>query len=133
MNPRVPTEGYGPTPKLLHWVTVVLVALVWMLGTFGDELSEGSARDTGLFAHISIGLAILVLAAVRVPWRIANPPPKIVATEFGRWLVEWTDPVMTSRGGLRVARPMRSSRISVAAIGQVSLKASAGTATICTM
>jgi cytochrome b561 len=64
-----------------------------MLGTFGDELSEGSARDTGPFAHISIGLAILVLAAVRVPWRIANPPPKIVATEFGRWLVEWTDPV----------------------------------------
>jgi cytochrome b561 len=62
MNPRVPTEGYGPTPKLLHWVTVVLVALVWMLGRFGDELSEGSARDTGLFAHISIGLAILVLA-----------------------------------------------------------------------
>ena len=96
MNPRATSEQseeYGPIPKLLHWVTVVLVALVWTLGTFGDELSEGAARDAGLLAHIWIGLAILVIAAVRVPWRIANPPPKVVPTKFGRWLLEWTDPM----------------------------------------
>jgi cytochrome b561 len=86
-------EEYGLIPKLLHWMTVVLVALVWVLGTFGDELSEGSAQDTGLLAHIWIGLTILVLASVRIPWRIANPPPKVIPTEFGRWLIEWTDPV----------------------------------------
>jgi len=87
------SEEYGSVPKLLHWVTVALVALVWILGTFGDELSEGPARETGLFAHISMGLVILVLAAVRIPWRFANPPPKVVPTEFGKWLVQWTDPL----------------------------------------
>ena len=95
MNPRATTgaEEYGPIPKLLHWTTVVLVAVVWTLGTFGDELSEGPARDAGLLAHIWIGLIILMIAAIRVPWRIANPPPKAVSTEFARWLIEWTDPV----------------------------------------
>jgi cytochrome b561 len=81
MNPRATTqEGYGPLPMVLHWITVVLLAIVWTLGTFGEELSEGSARDAGLAAHIWIGLVILVIAVVRIPWRIANPPPKVAPT-----------------------------------------------------
>ena len=86
------SEDYGPVAKTLHWVTVFLVIIAWMLGMFGEEFSEESAQDSGLLTHIWIGLTILVVAAVRIPWRIANPPPKIVPTEFGRWLVEWTDP-----------------------------------------
>lgn len=87
------TEDYGSVAKTLHWITVISVFVAWMLGTFGDELPEGRARDFGLLMHIWIGLTILVVAFVRIPWRIANPPPKILATEFGKWLVEWTDPV----------------------------------------
>lgn len=94
MNAGVTSEQeYAPIAKVLHWITVVLVAMVWTLGTFGDDLTEGSARNAGLLAHIWIGLTILVIAAIRIPWRIANPPPKAVPTEFGRWLIEWTDPV----------------------------------------
>lgn len=82
---------YGTVAKALHWITVFLVGSAWALGSFGDELSEGFAQSIGLYTHISLGLGILVLAVVRIPWRIANPPPKTVSTEFGRWLVEWTD------------------------------------------
>jgi cytochrome b561 len=85
-------NDYGPIAKTLHWVTVGLVVIAWTLGIFGDELSEGAARDTGLRTHIWIGLTILVLAVVRILWRIANPPPKVVSTEFARWLIAWTDP-----------------------------------------
>jgi cytochrome b561 len=88
----IASDDYGPVAKALHWVTVLLVIIAWMLGTFGEDLSKGPAQETGLLTHIWIGLAILVVAVVRIPWRIANPPPKIVASEFGRWLVEWTDP-----------------------------------------
>jgi cytochrome b561 len=59
---------------------------------FGEQLSEESAQSSGLLAHVWIGLTILVVAVVRIPWRIANPPPKIVLNEFGRGLVEWADP-----------------------------------------
>lgn len=89
---RAKSDEYGPVPKFLHWVTVALVTVAWALGTFGDELSKGAVRDAGLLAHISIGLAILVIAAIRIPLRIANPPPRAASTEFGRWLIEWTDP-----------------------------------------
>jgi cytochrome b561 len=84
---------YGAVAKALHWITVFFVVAAWALGSFGDELSESSARNMGLYTHISLGLGILVVAAVRIPRRIANPPPKIAPTEFGRWLVGWTDPV----------------------------------------
>ena len=87
------TDGYGPIAKTLHWATVAFVIVAWALGTFGDELSEGRVRDTGLLVHIWIGLTVLVIAFVRIPWRIANPPPKVLPTEFGKWLLEWTDPV----------------------------------------
>jgi cytochrome b561 len=89
---NIASDDYGPAAKTLHWVTVLLVIIAWTLGMFGEELFEGSAQESGLLTHIWIGLAILVVAVVRIPWRIANPPPKIVVTEFGRWLVEWTDP-----------------------------------------
>jgi cytochrome b561 len=89
----IATQDYGPVAKTLHWLTVLFVVIAWMLGTFGDELAEGSARDSGLLIHIWIGLTILVIAFVRIPWRITNPPPKTLPTEFGKWLVEWTDPV----------------------------------------
>ncbi|HLZ01054.1 MAG TPA: cytochrome b [Bradyrhizobium sp.] len=89
---NVASDDYGPVAKTLHWITVLLVVIAWTLGMFGEEFSEESAQQSGLLTHIWIGLAILVIAVVRIPWRIANPPPKIVHTEFGRWLVEWTDP-----------------------------------------
>ena len=85
---RAARDDYGPVAKTLHWVTVLLVIIAWSLGMFGEELSEESAQGFGLLAHIWIGLTILVVAVVRIPWRIANQPPKIVLTEFGRWLVE---------------------------------------------
>jgi cytochrome b561 len=87
------SEDYGPVAKALHWATAFLVIAAWLLGTFGDDLAEGPVRESGLLIHIWMGLTILVIAFVRIPWRIANPPPKILATEFGKWLVEWTDPV----------------------------------------
>jgi len=89
---NVASDDYGPVAKTLHWVTVLFVIIAWTLGTFGEKLPKGSAQESGLLTHIWIGLIILVISVVRIPWRIANPPPKLVATEFGKWLVEWTDP-----------------------------------------
>ncbi|PDT73882.1 cytochrome b [Bradyrhizobium sp. C9] len=82
-------DDYSPLAKALHWVTVLFVVAAWALGIFNDEVTQ----PLGLLTHIWVGLSILVLAAARIPWRIANPPPKVVSTEFGRWLIEWTDPV----------------------------------------
>jgi cytochrome b561 len=57
-----------------------------VLGTFDDALPKGSARAAGLFVHISAGVAILAVLAVRLLWRLADPPPPAEATVLGVWL-----------------------------------------------
>ena len=65
---------------------MVLVALAWALGEFGDALPKGAARAAGLFVHNSAGLAILAVLVVRLLWRIGDPPPPPEPTVFGAWL-----------------------------------------------
>jgi cytochrome b561 len=82
---------YGTTAQLLHWLTVLLVATAWALGTFDDVLPKGAGRAAGLFVHISVGIAILVISIVRVPWRLTHTPTP-EPTRFGAWMGRWTDP-----------------------------------------
>ena len=87
-----PIDRYGLAPRFLHWLTVILVLVAWTLGTFGDDLPKGAARDTGLFVHISAGLLILMALVVRLAWRGGRwmRPPE--PNEFGRWLGAFADP-----------------------------------------
>jgi cytochrome b561 len=70
-----PINRYGVTPQFLHWLTVILVLTAWTLGTFGDDLPKGAARDAGLFVHISAGLLFLTALIMRLAWRVVEPPP----------------------------------------------------------
>ena len=87
-----PIHRYGLVPRFLHWLTVILVIAAWALGTFGDDLPKGAARDAGLFFHISAGLVILMVLVMRLAWRVAEPPPPPEPNEFGRWLGAFADP-----------------------------------------
>ena len=69
------TKNYGAIPQTLHWLTVVLVAVAWALGAFGDVLPKGAPRESGLLVHVTAGIAILMLLAVRLAWRLADPSP----------------------------------------------------------
>jgi cytochrome b561 len=87
-----PIHRYGLVPRVLHWVTVILVIVAWTLGTFGDDLPKEAARDPGLFVHTSAGLLILMALVMRLAWRVAEPPPPPEPNEFGRWLGAFADP-----------------------------------------
>jgi cytochrome b561 len=87
-----PIDRYAAVPRFLHWATVILVIAAWILGTFGDDLPKGAARETGLFIHISAGLLILTALVMRLVWRVAEPPPPPEPNEFGRWLGAFADP-----------------------------------------
>ena len=45
-----PIHRYGLAPRFLHWLTVILVLVAWTLGTFGDDLPKGAARETGFLS-----------------------------------------------------------------------------------
>src|SRR5215470_7780402 len=86
MQLRNSEQGYGAVAIVLHWLTVMLVVLAWLLGTFGDEFPRGAIRSTGLLVHISIGLAILAFLLIRIGWRLFDPAPPLEPTRFGIWL-----------------------------------------------
>jgi len=74
-------DRYGAFPQFLHWAITALVIIAWLLGKFVDVLPRGA-----LSIHISTGLAILLLLAVRLAWRIVDPPPRPERTALGPWL-----------------------------------------------
>jgi cytochrome b561 len=86
MRLRSSVEGYGALSQMMHWITVVLVILAWLLGQFDDVFPKGAARAAGLFVHISAGLAVIGILVMRLFWRFADPPPPIEHTILGAWL-----------------------------------------------
>jgi cytochrome b561 len=89
---------YGTNARLLHWLTVLLVVAAWTIAKFGEQLfDEGidalhTATAIGLGVHLWVGLAILMIAVLRVTAVIANPPPPSEVNELSHWLISWTDP-----------------------------------------
>ncbi|HVZ50951.1 MAG TPA: cytochrome b [Pseudolabrys sp.] len=79
-------QRYGTVAQCLHWATALLVVAAWLLGTLGDELPRGAARYAGLFVHISAGLAVSIMVAMRLLWRLIDPPPPTESTPLGAWL-----------------------------------------------
>lgn len=86
MKLRNSAREYGAISLCLHWLTAALVVLAWLLGTFGDDLPKGGARAAGLHVHISVGLGIVLLVALRIGWRLVDRLPPFEPTRFGHWL-----------------------------------------------
>jgi len=85
MQVRNTAHRYGTIARTLHWGMAALVIMAWLIGTFGDDLPKGTARDTGLFVHLTVGLSVLVLVVVRAAWRLADPPPAPEPSRLGIW------------------------------------------------
>lgn len=88
MRIRNSSQGYGAVALTLHWLVALLVIAAWLTGQFGDALPRGAAREAGLFAHISLGLAIVALMVARLYWRLSDPPPAPEKSPFDPW-GEW--------------------------------------------
>jgi len=80
-------KGYGAIPQAVHWLTVILVAVAWTLGLFGDDLQQGASRAAGWLVHMYAGLAVITLLVVRLAWNVFNPPPSAGPTTPGAWFV----------------------------------------------
>lgn len=94
MHLRNGDHGYGAVTKTLHWLTVGLVTLQFLVGYAMDDGGGGRGRGRGgepgrgrgrggaeealdlLPVHVTLGLLILAVAVLRVLWRRrAQLPP----------------------------------------------------------
>ena len=73
---------YGAIPQTIHWLTVIFIAVGWLLGWFIDDFPK-AAHSYVLLAHMTFGQCVIALLVIRLVWRIADPPPPAEKTRFG--------------------------------------------------
>ncbi len=83
--PQDPIRRYSNAAVTFHWVTVALVLTQVVLGfAFAEFMAKGPARSEVFAWHKTIGALILILAIVRLAYRLKNPPPPF-PVELPRW------------------------------------------------
>jgi cytochrome b561 len=64
---------YGTTAKVLHWLVVALLAVQYSIGWLMPDIHRNMKPGAAMTFHVSIGMTILVLIALRLAWRLAHP------------------------------------------------------------
>jgi cytochrome b561 len=67
-------EGYSSTAKWFHWITAGLLFVALPTGFVIQHLTEES-KGAFYAIHQNAGFTILIVAALRLFWRVRNPVP----------------------------------------------------------
>ena len=62
---------------IMHWLMVILVAVMFLIGWYMVDLPRGNDRGYFFALHKSLGLTVFLLLLLRLFWRIKNTPPKL--------------------------------------------------------
>lgn len=77
MNVKNSSTQYGIVAKILHWLMALLIIAAWVVGIYMVQLPDTDLnRHTIYDAHKSFGMIILMLAVIRIAWRMYNIRPK---------------------------------------------------------
>ena len=68
---------YGAVAQALHWTIAALIVVQFVLAKLAEHLPLGIEKLILLARHKSFGMTILMLAVLRLAWRVANPPPPL--------------------------------------------------------
>jgi cytochrome b561 len=74
-----PRRRYTAVAQLLHWTIAALIVTQFALAWTADDLPLGMRKLALLARHKSFGMTVLMLAIVRLLWRLANRPPELPA------------------------------------------------------
>jgi cytochrome b561 len=73
------TARYSALAMLCHWVIAGLVVTQFVLARMAEDLPLGAHKLALLARHKSFGMTVLMLAILRLLWRLKNPPPELPA------------------------------------------------------
>jgi cytochrome b561 len=69
-------QSYTGIAKTLHWLILILLALMIYGGWAAEEL-KGADRLTAMQGHAGLGIVLLILMLFRLVWRITHPAPAL--------------------------------------------------------
>lgn len=72
-------DSWGAPAKLFHWIMAALILAQIALGLAAAGWHLSPAKLTLFFWHKSTGMLILLLALLRLAWRLANRVPALPA------------------------------------------------------
>jgi cytochrome b561 len=72
MQWRNSPQGYGAVAKFLHWSIVILIIAQFVIIESAEELPDGPGKLADIAQHKSLGMLVLLLALVRIGWKLAN-------------------------------------------------------------
>ena len=67
---------YTTTAIALHWATAIAIVVLLLFGEDMVKIRAG-ATDFTRSIHAGLGMLVLALTAIRLGWRLANPPPPL--------------------------------------------------------
>lgn len=68
-------RAYGSFAKILHWLIAAILVAQFAIGWLMPKIRRGMEPGVSMQVHISIGILVLALIAVRLLWRITHPVP----------------------------------------------------------
>jgi cytochrome b561 len=87
-----PPKRYGIVAQLLHWIVAGLIVTQFVLARKAEDLPLGMHKLALFARHKSFGMTVLMLAILRLAWRLKNPPPPLPAAmpPIERFLARFT-------------------------------------------
>jgi cytochrome b561 len=79
MPSRESPTRYGAVAQIFHWLIAALIVTQFTLAYLADDLPLGVHKLALLARHKSFGMTVLMLAVLRLLWRLNNPPPPLPA------------------------------------------------------
>lgn len=74
-----PKHRYDAIAQLLHWVIAGLIVTQFVLANLAEDTPSKMQQLALLTRHKSFGMTVLMLASVRLTWRLLNPAPALPA------------------------------------------------------
>src|SRR3974390_2499689 len=68
---------YGAVAQGLHWLIAALIVVQFTLAWMADDLPIGMQKLAMLARHKSFGMTVLMLAVLRLLWRLFHRPPQL--------------------------------------------------------
>jgi cytochrome b561 len=82
MDPLHTSRRYGGMTQALHWIVAGLIVTQYVLARMAAHLPLGARKLALLAEHKSVGMTVLILAVIRLAWRLKNPPPSLPANMY---------------------------------------------------
>lgn len=77
MNIATPAPAYTPVARLLHWVIAGLIVVQYVLANLAEDAPSKLQQLSLLARHKSFGMTILMLAILRLLWRLFHRAPEL--------------------------------------------------------